>query len=49
MMDRRLRYAILCVLLVTAVVLLAVGLKDGGFELVLQKARMICYECIGLG
>ena len=25
------------------------GLLDGGFSDVLNKARMICYECIGIG
>lgn len=36
-------------ILVAALTLLITGLLDGGFADVLNKARMICFECIGLG
>ncbi|MCR5824408.1 MAG: hypothetical protein K6G60_08265 [Lachnospiraceae bacterium] len=36
-------------ILLASLGLLAVGLWNGGFADVLNKARMICYECIGIG
>ena len=36
-------------LFVIAVCLIAAGILDGGFADVLGKARMICFECIGIG
>lgn len=36
-------------LFVLAVCLIAAGVSDGGFADVADKARMICYECIGIG
>ena len=36
-------------LLVIAVGLIVVGILDGGFFDVLNKAKMICFECIGIG
>ena len=36
-------------LFVIAVCLVAVGVIDGGFADVLNKAKMICFECIGIG
>ncbi len=35
--------------LLLAVGFIAYGLFDGDFTDVLNKARMICYECIGIG
>ncbi len=32
-----------------AAVLIVVGLHEGGFSDVLNKAVRICYECIGIG
>ena len=37
------------VLFVVAIILTVLGVSDGGFSDVLEKARMICYECIGIG
>ena len=36
-------------LFVIAVCLIVAGVIDGGFADVLEKAKMICYECIGIG
>ena len=44
---RRNRAAVLLVL--TAVLLLAIGVWRGEAEVVLRKAVNICMECIGLG
>ena len=35
--------------LAAAIVFLTMGLKDGGFRDVKNKAVMICYECMGIG
>lgn len=35
--------------LVLAAALIALGLLDGGYQDVLNKARFLCYECIGIG
>jgi len=48
-MKKRTKLIILSTVLVTALCLIAVGLSDGGFADVADKARMICYECIGIG
>ena len=37
------------VLLVTALVAIAIGIATGEVFTVLQKATLICLECIGLG
>ena len=37
------------ILALAAAVLIAVGLHEGGFADVLNKAVRICYECIGIG
>ncbi len=37
------------VILVIALVLVVVGLINGGYIDVLNKAIRICYECIGIG
>lgn len=36
-------------LLVAAIVLILVGMFQGGFRDVKNKAVRICYECIGIG
>ena len=36
-------------LLAGGVTLLGIGLTDGGYTDVLNKAIRICYECIGIG
>ena len=36
-------------LFVIAVALIVAGIADDGFSDVMNKARMICYECIGIG
>ena len=46
-MSRRKRLLALA-LLAAAVCLIAAGLTQGGYADVLEKARMICFECIGL-
>ena len=38
-----------CLILAVAVVLIVVGILNGGFGDVLEKAKKICMECIGLG
>ena len=48
-MIRKLKLIFMCSLAGVAVCLLAVGLADGGFADVLNKAATICFECIGLG
>jgi hypothetical protein len=37
------------VLFIIAIGFTVLGLSDGGFADVLEKARVICYECIGIG
>lgn len=36
-------------ILVTAVVLIFIGLGQNGFSDIKNKASRICYECIGIG
>ena len=36
-------------LLITALVLLLVGIDQNGFQDMKNKAIRICYECIGIG
>lgn len=36
-------------LLIAAVALIVIGLTQGGFRDVKNKAIRICYECIGIG
>jgi hypothetical protein len=36
-------------LFVAAVVLIILGINWGGMDLVFEKARSICQQCIGLG
>ncbi|MBR2590076.1 MAG: hypothetical protein IKE65_04060 [Clostridia bacterium] len=49
MKYEKVKQILFCVLLLAAVGSLVFGLFDGGFADVLQKARMICFECIGIG
>jgi len=37
------------ILLILAVFFIVYGIYDGGLKDVGNKAKMICYECIGLG
>lgn len=37
------------VILIVGLVLIGVGISQGGFEDVFRKAALICYECIGIG
>jgi len=37
------------ILLILSIVLIVIGLHNGEFQAVLEKARMICLECIGIG
>jgi len=37
------------ILLILSIAFIAVGLHYGEFQAVLEKARMICLECIGIG
>ena len=39
--------AIVC--LAVAVILIGLGLMDGGYQDVMNKAVFLCYECIGIG
>lgn len=48
-MSGRVKLALSAALLALAVCLIAVGAARGGFADVLEKARMICFECIGIG
>lgn len=36
-------------ILIVAIVLIMIGLGQGGFVDVMNKAIRICYECIGIG
>lgn len=36
-------------LLIAAVILIFIGLKQNGFQDIKNKAVRICYECIGIG
>lgn len=35
--------------LALAVLLIGLGLMDGGYQDVMNKAVFLCYECIGIG
>lgn len=47
-MSRR-AHVVRMTLLVLAILLVAAGLADGGYRDVLNKAMLICYECMGIG
>lgn len=36
-------------ILITAMILIFIGLKQNGFNDIKNKAARICYECIGIG
>ena len=36
-------------ILITAAILILIGLKQNGFNDIKNKAVRICYECIGIG
>lgn len=36
-------------ILITAIILILMGLKQNGFSDIKNKAARICYECIGIG
>ncbi|MBQ9880085.1 MAG: hypothetical protein IJM45_06600 [Clostridia bacterium] len=48
-MKRAIMIAAPALLFVLGVCLVVAGIADGGFADVLEKARMICFECIGIG
>ncbi|MCR5060451.1 MAG: hypothetical protein K6A80_05385 [Saccharofermentans sp.] len=48
-MNGKVRTAVAIVLFVAAAALIVVGIVSGDFSDVFNKARMICYECIGIG
>lgn len=51
-MEKRKRMALWAVrlgLVALAVVMIAVGALQGGYQQVMQKAVRICLECIGIG
>ena len=35
--------------LALAILLIGLGLMDGGYQDVMNKAVFLCYECIGIG
>jgi hypothetical protein len=37
------------IILIVAIMLMTIGIFQGGFADVLRKATLICYECIGIG
>ena len=48
-MKPAVKNAIICVLLFLAVAFIVYGIIEGDYSSVLNKAKMICYECIGIG
>lgn len=47
MRDKRSFFTLGC--LVLAAALIGLGLLDGGYQDVMNKAVFLCYECIGIG
>ena len=47
--DAKIKRILFFALLALAVGLIAVGLSQGGFADVLEKARTVCFECVGIG
>ena len=43
------RIALRIIIALIALVLLVLGIVDGGFADIRNKAIMICYECMGIG
>ena len=48
-MDNRVKQIISCVLIAAAVSLIGLGIMNGGYRDVWNKARLVCQECIGIG
>lgn len=48
-MNRKVKQAVSCLIIVAAIGLIAIGALNGGYKDVWNKARLICYECIGIG
>ena len=48
-MSRKIRLFIQIGLAAAAVIMIAVGMSRGEAGMVMQKAVMICLECIGIG
>lgn len=46
-MKREALITVVC--LVLAALLIGLGLMDGGYQDVMNKAVFLCYECIGIG
>ncbi len=49
MIRKAVKPTVAALILLFALFCLIFGLLGGGFDDVLNKARMICFECIGLG
>lgn len=43
------KYLITAACLALAALLITLGLMDGGYRDVMNKAVYLCYECIGIG
>ena len=48
-MDNKVKQLISCVLIIAALGLIGLGVMNGGYKDVWNKARLICMECIGIG
>lgn len=48
-MSRKMKQVISCVILVAAIGFIGIGVLNGGYRDVWNKARLICFECIGIG
>ena len=49
MRHERIKRIVFCGLMLAAIGSLVFGIFDDGFASVLEKARLICFECIGIG
>ena len=48
-MSRRVKQLIACLILAAAIGSICLGVMSGGYKDVWNKARLVCYECIGIG
>ncbi len=48
-MNRRAMQVISCLIIAAAIGLIGLGISNGGYRDVWNKARIICFECIGIG